>query len=103
MDERNPRLVKVPTTTIFESSTSTDAYVQQKIGEILEQGAFRKKALEITKEYTGTVEFMECVQKYADAQIDKRLFKNVGVIMGLIAGWIATAVITYYATKAGMR
>jgi uncharacterized membrane protein len=52
-------------------------------------------------EHTDSVTFMKKVQGYSDEQIDKRLFKNVKVVVGLIVTWVATIVLTYLATRAG--
>ena len=80
----------VPYNSVIDSSSTADEFVSRKINELLEQGAFRKKTLEIIEEHTNSVPFMEKVQKYADQQIDNRLFKNVKVVVGLIIGWLVS-------------
>jgi hypothetical protein len=85
----------------LQSSSTSDAYVQEKINQIFEQTAFRKKTNEIIEEYVDTVPFMKKVQLYADEQIDRRLFKNTKVVIAVILGWVVTAAIAFAAAWLG--
>lgn len=73
---------------ILRDPTASDSYVTRKVAELIEQEGFRKRTIEIIIEHTDSVPFMEKVQKYADNQIDNRLFKNVKVMTGIIISWV---------------
>jgi len=83
---------------VLDSSSSDDAFVQKKIDQMYDHSRFRNKCLEIIEEHTGTVNFMNTVKEYADKQIDERLFKNAKVVMSLIIGWVATTAVTVLVT-----
>jgi hypothetical protein len=83
----------------LDQSSVDDEFVQNKIEQIYEQGAFRKKTIEIVAEYTDTVPFMKKVQEYADDQIDKRIFKNVSFVVGALIAWVASIIASYLAAK----
>lgn len=82
-------------------AVSLDGAIGDQIFEALHHDRYKTKIKEIIIEHTDSVTFMKKVQGYADEQIDKRLFKNVKVVIAVLLGWIATAVITFLATKAG--
>lgn len=86
---------------ILSDSTSSDDYVTRKVHELIEQEGFRKRTIEIIVEHTDSVPFMEKVQRYADKQIDMRLFKNTKVVVAIIIGWIVTAIIAFIAAWLG--
>lgn len=72
--------------------------IKEVIEEYAGSSVFAKRVDGIVTEHTGTVKFMEKSQKYADSQIDKRLFKNVRVILGLIVSWIASIAVAVIIT-----
>jgi hypothetical protein len=90
---------ELPVDSLLEQSSTSDDEIEKKVAQLLRQDLFREKTKQIIVEHTDTVAFMKKVQVYADEQIDRRLFKNTKVIIGVILGWIATAVITFAVTK----
>jgi len=78
---------------VIDSPATQDAFVSNKVSELLGNEAFRRRTNEIIVEHTNSVPFMKKVQEYADQQIDTRIFKSVKVVLGLIVGWTASIVI----------
>ena len=73
--------------------------IKDVIDEYVGSSVFAKRVKEIVIDHTDTVPFMEKTQKYADQQIDKRLFKNAKVVIGLVVGWLASIGIAILVTK----
>lgn len=78
-----------------KSRVAINSVVEDYVGS----SDFEKRIIEIIQKHTDTVPFMEKSQKYADDQIDRRLFKNAKVVVGLIIGWIASIVIAVVIAK----
>lgn len=78
---------------VFDSPASQDAFVTNKVAELLGHEMFRKRTIEVIVEHTDSVPFMKKVQAYADQQIDARIFKSVKVVLGLAIGWIGSIVV----------
>lgn len=99
MEAKNPQNNQ-SVDSLLERSSLSDAGVEKKVTELLERETFRQKTKQLIVEHTDTVTFMEKVQKYANEQIDKRLFKNTKVMFGFIVSWllslVATVVITLW-------
>jgi len=96
-DQTSPNNLSVDS--LLEQSSKSDDEIEKKVAQLLKQDLFREKSKQIFNEMTGTVEFMRKVQEYANEQIDKRLFKNTWVILGVIATWIITGIISFAVAK----
>ena len=79
--------------TVFEEPVSNIDYIGRQIDSMFEREHFRTRVNNVIEEHTNSVPFMEKVQGYADKQIDIRIFKSVRVVLGLIAGWVASIAI----------
>lgn len=73
--------------------------IKNVVEEYVGSSLFATRVKEIVVEHTDTVPFMEKSQKYADKQIDTRLFKNAKVVVGVIIGWLASIGIAILITK----
>lgn len=73
--------------------------IKDVVEEYVGSSIFADRVKEIVVEHTDSVPFMEKTQKYADQQIDKRVFKNVKVSIGLIVGWLASIGIAIFVAK----
>ena len=73
--------------------------IKEVVEEYVGSSIFAQRIKEIVIEHTESVPFMEKTQGYADQQIDKRLFKNAKVILGLIVSWLASIGIAILITK----
>ncbi len=89
----------LPVDTLLEQPTTSSDVIVEKASRLLQQEKFRARTKELIEEYTETVPFMRKVQEYADEQIDKRLFKNSKVVIGVVLTWIVTGVISYLVAK----
>lgn len=85
---------------LLEKASTSDDAIERMAGKLLGQDLFRRKTNQIITEHTNTVPFMEKVQKYADQQIDTRIFKSVKVTLGLLLSWVASIAVAVLITKA---
>lgn len=90
---RNQTPPELSVDTLLEKASTSDDSIERMVSKLLRQDLFRRTTNNIITEYTDTVQFMEKVQKYADKQIDTRIFKSVKVVVGMIVGWVASIVI----------
>lgn len=73
--------------------------IKEVVEDYVGSSIFATRIKEIVIEHTESVPFMEKSQKYADQQINTRLFKNVKVVLGLAIGWLASIGIAILITK----
>lgn len=78
-----------------KSRVAISSVVEDYVGS----SKFAERMEEIIVKHTDTVPFMEKSQKYADQQIDKRLFKNAKVVLGLVIGWVASIAVAVLVTR----
>jgi len=69
-----------------KSRVAINSVVEDYVGS----SNFEKRIVEIVEKHTNTVPFMKKSKKYADEQIDHRLFKNTKVALGFLISWIAS-------------
>ena len=86
---------------VFDEPVANSTYITNQVNSLLHRESFRKRVNEVIVDHTNSVPFMRKVQEYADDEIDKKLFKNAKVIIGIIIGWVVTAGIAYLAALAG--
>jgi len=87
---------KVPAVTLSGEIADT-------VFEALHHDRYKAKIKEIIVEHTDSVIFMKKVQGYAGEEFDRRVYKSVKFWAIILIGWVATAVVTYFATKAAIK
>ena len=75
------------------------AVIKEVLDEYSASAGYADRVKIIVVDHTDTVPFMKKVQGYADEQIDKRLFKNAKVVLGLVVGWAASICIAVAIAK----
>lgn len=84
---------------LIEEASISDDEIERRVAKLLRQDVFREKTKQIFNEQVDTVPFMQKVQGYADEQIDKRLFKNVKFVLGVLIGWAVSLAIAFVIGK----
>ncbi len=73
-------------------------FIDEKATQLISHDDWRVRVCNIIDERVDSVPFMEKVQKYADAQIDKRTLQSIKFWLILIASTIVTTLITVGST-----
>lgn len=90
MDSNDQTPPELGVDSLLQQASTSDDTIERMAGKLLGQDLFRRKTNQIITEHTDTVPFMEKVQKYADQQIDTRIFKSVKVVLWAIASWVTS-------------